>query len=117
MKKEEKESKSKMKEYLEDLKKNLIAKQKKCDELKEPIAILTEAISDPPYRCKDEKIVKSYADFVNKTFRSSARSYKIWKSIIGQLDRDVCIALTNYTIYFLRECGNFKPRNKFSKFI
>ena len=85
--------------------------------MKEPIDILTEAISDPPYRCRDEEIVKAYADFVSRTFKENARSYKIWKSIIKDLDREVCMALTNYTLYFMRYCGNFETSNKNSRVI
>ena len=111
MKKESKESE---KVYQEKLKQDLVKKKETVKGLKEPLEILSEAISNPPYRCRDEEIVKEYATFVNQTFREHAKSYKTWKNIVKELDRDECISLTSYTLYFLRMCGTCKKFMSFN---
>ena len=52
-----KELKGEEKAYYEKLKENLDSKKKAIKSLKEPLEILTEAISNPPYRCRDKEIV------------------------------------------------------------
>jgi hypothetical protein len=57
--------KSEEKAYQEKLKADLVTKQKTVSGLKDTLAILTEVVSNPPYRCRDKEIVKEYATFVN----------------------------------------------------
>ena len=93
------------KEYLDGLKTALDEKKKNCAEIKDKTQVLIEVIKDPPYRCRDEEIVESYCTFVNESCHQYASSVKIWKEVIQEMDRETCVALTNYCIWFLKKCG------------
>ena len=64
------------------------------DNDEEDIKLIKEVLLNPPYKTKDEQIIKDYAQYVNETFGSVIKRTKDWKNIIPELDYISCMILT-----------------------